>query len=117
VYGLQRAFHLAGCQNVVASLWTVNDAATAALMALFYRNLWERKLDPLQALRQAQLELYRRPLRVTEFVTRADDWTPQPLPEEDPNAAEQRALTAQWAAFTFSGVATPPGRQGGVRTP
>ena len=39
VFGLQRAFHVAGCKNVVASLWKVDDAATAALMALFYRHL------------------------------------------------------------------------------
>ena len=32
VRGLQRAFHLAGCPDVVASLWEVNDEATAALM-------------------------------------------------------------------------------------
>ena len=31
VQGLVRAFHLAGCPNVVASLWKVNDDATAAL--------------------------------------------------------------------------------------
>jgi CHAT domain-containing protein len=35
VFGLQRAFHLAGTRNVVASLWRVDDEATAALMALF----------------------------------------------------------------------------------
>ena len=27
VFGLQRAFHLAGAQNVVASLWKVDDKA------------------------------------------------------------------------------------------
>src|SRR5439155_123797 len=43
VQGLQRAFHLAGCPNVVASLWQVNDAATAALMAKFYHELWTNK--------------------------------------------------------------------------
>src|SRR5262249_40093898 len=32
VFGLQRAFHLAGAHNVVASLWKVDDEATAALM-------------------------------------------------------------------------------------
>jgi CHAT domain-containing protein len=103
VYGLTRAFHLAGCRDVIASLWAVDDDATAALMALFYRNLWERKLDPLQALRQAQLELYRRPQRAKEIVTRDADWTPRPLP--DAGAAAPRAPTARWAAFTFSGVA------------
>src|SRR6202040_3049471 len=43
VQGLQRAFHLAGCPNVIASLWKVNDAATAALMAKFYHELWVNK--------------------------------------------------------------------------
>ncbi|MBN1285819.1 MAG: tetratricopeptide repeat protein [Anaerolineae bacterium] len=36
--GLTRAFLLSGARTVVASLWTVDDAATAALMAAFYRN-------------------------------------------------------------------------------
>src|SRR5262245_64858353 len=40
VFGLQKAFHLAGCKAVVASLWKVDDDATAALMGLFYRGLW-----------------------------------------------------------------------------
>src|SRR5262249_20450094 len=35
-FGLQRAFHLAGTRDVVASLWQVPDLPTAALMALFY---------------------------------------------------------------------------------
>src|SRR5262249_38986530 len=57
VFGLQRAFHLAGCHNVVASLWKVDDAATAALMARFYAYLFaaeeSRRLPPLEALRRA----------------------------------------------------------------
>src|SRR5262249_14135890 len=64
VFGLQRAFHVAGCRNVVASLWQVDDEATAALMALFYHKLWRENQPPLQALRQAQLYLYRHPERI-----------------------------------------------------
>src|SRR5262249_38779105 len=61
VFGLQRAFHLAGTRNVVASLWKVDDDATAALMALFYHQLWQENQPPLEALRRAQLALYRHP--------------------------------------------------------
>jgi CHAT domain-containing protein len=60
-YGLQRAFHLAGAQHVVASLWNIPDQATNALMQEFYQNLWgEQKLPPLDALRAAQLTMLRR---------------------------------------------------------
>jgi CHAT domain-containing protein len=57
VFGLQRAFHIAGARTVVASLWKIDDAATQALMQEFYRNLWERKLPKLEALRRAQLAM------------------------------------------------------------
>jgi CHAT domain-containing protein len=55
VFGLQRAFHLAGARSVVASLWTVDDTATRKLMRLFYSNLWEHGTPAALALRQAQL--------------------------------------------------------------
>lgn len=64
VFGLQRAFHLGGCRNVVASLWKVDDEPTAALMALFYHNLWQKGEKPLDALRHAQLALLRHPEEV-----------------------------------------------------
>ena len=61
VFGLQRAFHLAGAHNVVASLWQVDDQATAALMAIFYDQLWREHKPPIEALRTAQLRLYHHP--------------------------------------------------------
>src|SRR5262249_58092287 len=62
VFGLARAFHQGGCRNVVASLWKVDDSATAALMAVFYRKLFDGDgLPPAEALRQAQLALLRHP--------------------------------------------------------
>jgi CHAT domain-containing protein len=64
VFGLQRAFHLAGARNVVVTLWQVDDRATAALMAVFYRELWDKGQPPIEALRRAQLEVYRNPGKV-----------------------------------------------------
>lgn len=55
VYGLQRAFHLAGVQTTVASLWQVDDEITQELLTQFFENLWHKGLGRLEALRQAQL--------------------------------------------------------------
>jgi CHAT domain-containing protein len=106
VYGLQRAFHVAGCQSVVASLWKVDDQATQALMALFYRNLWEKKLDAAEALRQAQLALYHHPEAIQVAQRRGFDFSERDLPKGavEPERKLKHASTAQWAAFTFSGV-------------
>lgn len=58
---LTRALHGAGAANVIASLWKVEDEATAALMQLFYHKLWTDKQSAIEALRQAQLAMYRNP--------------------------------------------------------
>ena len=55
--GLTRGFLYAGAPRVVASLWRVEDQATAALMTRFYRGLWVEGLRPAAALRAAQLSL------------------------------------------------------------
>src|SRR5262249_31949520 len=109
VFGLARAFHLGGCRNVVASLWHVQDEATAALMALFYHHLWERNETPLQALRQAQLGRYRRPQEVPALARdRGADFTKtvrrvaQAQPSPGPQA--QVAPVRHWAAFVLSGA-------------
>ena len=57
--GLTRGFFYAGARRVVASLWPVEDLATAALMRRFYRAMWTAGLPPAAALRQAQLEIRR----------------------------------------------------------
>ena len=53
VVGLTRGFLYAGSGSIVASLWEVDDRATAELMARFYTNM--KDMDKREALRQAQL--------------------------------------------------------------
>jgi CHAT domain-containing protein len=55
VFGLGRAFMLAGAKTLVMSLWKVPDLATALLMERFYDNLLNRGLARDEALRDAQL--------------------------------------------------------------
>jgi CHAT domain-containing protein len=56
VYGLQRAFLVAGADAMVMSLWKVDDAATQQLMTNFYTN-WTKGGSKLKAFKQAQLQL------------------------------------------------------------
>jgi CHAT domain-containing protein len=110
VFSLQRAFHLAGCRNVVASQWKVPDAATAALMGAFYRALWEEDLPPLLALQKAQLAVYRAdPQQFREMALRgfgAGDKNLDAIPFVNalPVQPGGRNPAVLWAAFTLSGA-------------
>jgi CHAT domain-containing protein len=108
VFGLQRAFHLGGCRNVVASLWKVDDDATAALMAVFYHQLWQEGRPPLEALRRAQLALYRHPRDLPALARgRGPDFEQTVRRVTQPPArSAARAPVKDWAAFVLSG----PGR-------
>jgi len=55
--GLTRGFMYSGAPRVVASLWNVDDLATAELMKLFYQRMLNDGLPAGTALRAAQLEL------------------------------------------------------------
>jgi CHAT domain-containing protein/tetratricopeptide (TPR) repeat protein len=57
--GLTRGFMYAGSPRVVASLWQVDDVATAELMKNFYRGMLTEKLRPAAALRAAQVEMWK----------------------------------------------------------
>lgn len=53
VFGLRRAFTMAGAQNLVMSLWSVSDKPTQALMTSLYENL-DKTGSPPRALLAAQ---------------------------------------------------------------
>ncbi|UXX78434.1 CHAT domain-containing protein [Reichenbachiella carrageenanivorans] len=56
VYGLQRAFQVAGAQSVVMSLWKVSDEATKSLMTYFYHE-WMSGKSKSEAFIAAQKRL------------------------------------------------------------
>jgi CHAT domain-containing protein/tetratricopeptide (TPR) repeat protein len=57
--GLTRGFMYAGAPRVVASLWKIDDQATAALMRQFYEGMLARGLTAAAALRAAQLAMWK----------------------------------------------------------
>ena len=56
--GIVRGFMYAGAARVVASLWKVEDEATAALMKRFYQRMLQEGQPPAKALRMAQLDIW-----------------------------------------------------------
>ncbi|MFO0877721.1 MAG: CHAT domain-containing tetratricopeptide repeat protein [Gemmataceae bacterium] len=107
VFGLTRAFHVAGCKNVVASLWKVDDEPTAALMSLFYRQLWQAKepIGSAEALRRAQLAMLHNPERIPEWAVGRG---PAPKAISASGKVEKvegkRGHARVWAAFLASGL-------------
>ncbi|HEY6250264.1 MAG TPA: tetratricopeptide repeat protein [Candidatus Angelobacter sp.] len=57
--GLTRGFMYAGASRVMASLWSVDDAATSELMRRFYKAMLVDGLEPAAALRRAQLQMWK----------------------------------------------------------
>jgi CHAT domain-containing protein len=57
VFGLQRAFKVAGAKTIIMSLWKVPDKETVELMELFYSNWLEKKMSKYEAFTQAQREM------------------------------------------------------------
>jgi CHAT domain-containing protein/Tfp pilus assembly protein PilF len=108
VAGLHRALHVAGCRNVVGSLWNVNDSATAALMRTFYHELLVNKRPALQALREAQLTIYRHPERIKALAGERgkidfDNTVKLGSGVGSAKVEAKRANARLWAAFMLSG--------------
>ncbi len=82
VFGLRRAFTIAGAQSLVMTLWAVSDDATRQLMESLYRHLPEQR-TPQRALLAAQREWIAK--------KRAAGLYPHPV---------------HWASFVASGIGT-----------
>jgi len=76
--GLTRGFMYAGVPRVVATLWNVNDLATAKLMAHFYQAMERNGMKPAEALRQAQIAMSKQRLSSAPYYWAAlvlqGDW-------------------------------------------
>ncbi len=59
--GLTRGFISGGAQNVVASLWKVDDEATAEFMNQFYQALLREQMTPAAALQKAKQSMQSHP--------------------------------------------------------
>ena len=77
VFGLRRAFVLAGAETLVMSLWPVSDAVTRQLMDEYYRGL-KQGLGRGAALHRAQIAMMTRASRAHPFYwasfIQAGDW-------------------------------------------
>lgn len=82
VFGLRRAFRVAGARTVIMSLWSVDDQATRQWMRALYEGRFQRQLFTADAVHAASLSLLRdrrakgqstRPFYWAAFVA-AGDW-------------------------------------------
>jgi CHAT domain-containing protein len=77
VYGLRRAFTLAGAESLVMSLWPISDFTTRTLMTSYYQNL-KQGVGRGEALRQVQLDMLKKNPRLHPFYwanfIQSGDW-------------------------------------------
>ena len=76
VYGLRRAFLVAGAETIVTSLWPVSDAATGKLMQKYYEKLLKEKKGRLEGMQEAMKEMrekYKHPYYWAPFLVIGSD--------------------------------------------
>jgi CHAT domain-containing protein len=59
VFGLRRAFQIAGVRTVITSLWSVEDQSTRVWMRALYEGRLRRQLSTADAVREAGLQVLR----------------------------------------------------------
>ncbi len=59
VFGLRRAFQIAGVRTVIMSVWSVDDEATRVWMRALYQNRLQKRLNTAEAMRAASLDVLR----------------------------------------------------------
>ena len=91
--GLQRAFQVAGCRSVIATMWKIPDEHSRSLMVEFYENLWAKKQPTLMALRNAQLSMLREGRKRGLAIDDAH-----------PSDENNRLPPYYWAGFVLSGA-------------
>ena len=92
VFGLQRAFKMAGVKNVIMSLWQVNDYHTTELMEMFYEN-WMEGHTVRKALKLAQQTMSK--IYPTYY------WGAFVIVGEKENIAKTNRTRLYWAAGIF----------------
>jgi CHAT domain-containing protein len=55
VFGLRRAFQVAGARTVIMSLWPVDDSSTEQWMTELYRERFAKRLNTAESVRAANL--------------------------------------------------------------
>lgn len=108
-FSLGRAFHLAGCRDVIGSLWKVDDFATSQLMIAFYKNLLQGK-TATESLRSAQLAILNGNIPVAMASSQRSPLNKDRKTTLPATGAQQSpgVPIRYWAAFQLSGPGDRP---------
>ena len=98
VFGLQRAFKIAGAQTILMTLWKVDDDATQRLMTAFYRHLSSGQ-SKRQAFRRAQQEV--RNYTLTETRTTSPTVTKTKSKDKTKSSTSETVTTQPYTSPYF----------------